>query len=201
MSNASETTDFSATASTAVLDEQVDEDQPEVTESEAVSTGKRAKSGRVVDMVINNRRYDIVNIAFGGADPVVTTAKGKTFAVRESALDTEAQVRAYWNGIVDSDPGKLASILGNSTLVQFAAGREVTIGDRTFLTLQSWLDAQDTAPNVGYMQTKRVRSKDRWGYKSSNTKQVPSDAQAVDRASTQLSAALGFTPSVAYRLS
>jgi hypothetical protein len=114
--------------------------------------------------------------------PFVISTEHHRYYVAQNAESAGAIAEAYWTRLATADTKAFSKAVGSEILLQWARGLPAGPGKEKFTSLSSWLQAW------------RRRPQDHFAI-------LDGKAIAVTYASTALQKALGFMPSVAYRIS
>jgi len=116
------------------------------------------------------------------SSPYVISPEHRRYYVARNAESAGAIAETYWTRLADADPRAFSKTVGPEILLRWARGLPAGPGKEKFSSLSSWLQAW------------RRRPQDHFAI-------LDGKATAVTYASTALQEALGFMPSVAYRIS
>jgi hypothetical protein len=145
----------------------------------------RERANMLPDMTIeiDGDRHKVVTISLNWAPDgmaAVETYEGKEFYLAPDSESAGKAARARWAEMAADDPTEFRHMVGDETLVKWALGQSAGPGNTAVRSLTEWLDLWISTPEEEWA-----------GYDGSEAE--------VDRVSADVTARIGFTPTVAYR--
>lgn len=132
-----------------------------------------------MEITINNETLSVDAIDASGELPLIDTKDGRAFYVAESSDIAGVAVREYWLDMLKNDTENFRVLMGDETLVRWCLGQKGGWGKVKANTLDQWMDLQACNPAKHFA--------------------LYDGEEQEATADDELSDALGFTPTVAYR--
>lgn len=130
-----------------------------------------------MDITINDEKYE-AQVKF---DHAIKTENGLEYYVFESQEQAGKEARDYWENMAQNDPEKLICIVGEKALLAWALNQPYAVGAVNVRSLQEWLDLSLDCPAEHFATHDNEECE-------------------VSACSSDLVDALGFVPTVAYRM-
>jgi hypothetical protein len=131
-------------------------------------------------ITIDGSTYEVNKVHDYGELPMIEAEGRMEFYIARSSAEAGKAARQHWKDMAENDKSEFRSLVGDDALVAWALGEWGGPGSTKTRSLKEWLDLHLNAPEEHFA-----------GYDS--------EELTVEKVSTELRKALGFTPKVAYR--
>lgn len=135
-------------------------------------------------ITIDGETYSIEHVTTsGGYLPHISTSRaghGPEFYVARSSMEAGKAARKYWADMAENDKREFTAMVGEKALIAWALGEYGGPGSTQVTSLKKWLDLSLKVPEEQFAS-------------------YDGQERTVEKVSSELRKALGFTPKVAYR--